>query len=139
MPLVLLVEDDPDLRTLLLESLSFFGHFAVIGVADGISGLAQCVTLVPDCLVVDVKLPGLDGYQIIRAIRGDARTAAIPVIVLTALFAEHARFVGLASGADRFLQKPITAQALAAVIDEVMQLEPLHHVQQMQNLLGESG
>ncbi len=122
MALVLLVEDDADLRSVLMQSLPYFGRFEVVGAADGIAGLEQCVALLPDCLVVDVKMPGLDGYQLVRVLRGDPTTAAIPLIILTALAQDQDRFTGLASGADRFLQKPTKPQDLARAIEEVLRI-----------------
>jgi DNA-binding response OmpR family regulator len=122
MPLVLLVEDDPDLRSFLLQALAHFGGFRMAGAADGIAGLAACMEAVPACMVIDVKMPGLDGFQLVRALRGDPQTAAVPVIILTALAQDQDRFVGLASGADRFMQKPVKPQVLAQAIHEVIAL-----------------
>jgi CheY-like chemotaxis protein len=137
MSLVLLVEDDQDLRSVLIQSLPFFGHFEVIGAADGIEGLTQSVAHVPACIVIDVRMPGLDGYQLVRTLRGDALTAAIPLVIFTAFVTDQARFVSLASGADRFLEKPIKPQKLAEVINEVMQIEKAQRVRQLNDLLLE--
>jgi CheY-like chemotaxis protein len=134
MAVVLLVEDDADLRSILLQSLPFFGRFEVVGAADGITGLEQCVILQPACMVIDVKMPGLDGYQLVRALRGDPETAGIPLIILTALAQDHSRFDGLAAGADRFLQKPIKPQDLARVIDEVLCIDANERAQQYADL-----
>jgi len=137
MPLVLLVEDDHDLLSLLTQSLEYFGHFEVIGVADGISGLEQSVRLSPACVVIDIKMPGLDGYQLVRALRGDEKTASIPLIILTALGEDQDRFVGLASGADRFLQKPVKPQDLAQTIRETIQIDKAARIRQLNALVSE--
>src|SRR5215469_6357853 len=137
MPLVLLVEDDHDSLSLLTQSLEYFGHFEVIGVADGISGLEQRVRLSPACVVIDIKMPGLDGYQLVRALRGDEKTASIPLIILTALGEDQDRFVGLASGADRFLQKPVKPQDLAQTIRETIQIDKAARIRQLNALVSE--
>jgi DNA-binding response OmpR family regulator len=117
---VLVVDDNADLLDLLVDTLQYFGRFNVIGAADGIAGLEHYFTYHPDCIVIDVKMPGLDGYQLVRALRGDPASAATPVIILTALAQDKDRFTGLASGADRYIVKPIKPQDLAALIREVI-------------------
>jgi len=139
MHLVLLVEDDPDLRSFLLQALAHFGGFRVVGAADGIAGLATCVELSPTCMVIDVKMPGLDGFQLVRALRGDPQTATVPVIILTALAQDQDRFAGLASGADRFLQKPVKPQVLAQAIHEVIALNEAERLRRYQALAEEDG
>jgi len=118
--LIILIEDDPDLRNLLTLALPFFGSFQVKAAEDGIQGLQMCTDHHPNCVVLDVKMPGLDGYQVARALRGDPDTAEIPLIILTALAQDRDVFEGLSSGADRYLQKPIGAKELASVIHEVL-------------------
>ncbi|MBA3825441.1 MAG: response regulator [Ktedonobacterales bacterium] len=129
MAVVLLVEDDADLRSILLQSLPYFGQFAVVGAADGIAGLEQCLEMHPDCLIIDVKMPGLDGYQLVRALRGDPQTESIPLIILTALAQDQDRFTGLAAGADRFLQKPIKPQELARIVEDVLRIDAIERAQ----------
>ncbi len=113
---VLVVEDNAELLELLLHSLPALGGFRVVGAADGFEGLLQYEKVHPDCVVVDVRMPELNGYQFVRALRGDPATAATPLIILTALTQERDRFVGLASGADLFLTKPVLPSDLAQAI-----------------------
>ena len=113
---ILFIEDDPDLRNLLSLALPFFGAFHVQAAADGIQGLHMCIEHTPNCVVLDVKMPGLDGYQVARALRGDPDTAEIPFIILTAQSQDRDIFEGLSSGADRYLQKPVGAQELVGII-----------------------
>ena len=80
----------------------------MVGVSDGISGLEQFYELRPQCVVIDIKMPGLDGYQLVRALRGDADSASTPLIILTALAQQKDQFAGLAAGADLYLIKPVT-------------------------------
>ncbi len=117
---VLVVDDNPDLLEFLSMNLRHFGPFNVVGAENGIDGLEQAMELRPACVVIDVKMPGLDGYQLARTLRGDVATAAIPLVILTALAQDKNQFVGLASGADRYLVKPVAPQVLAEVIEDVI-------------------
>jgi CheY-like chemotaxis protein len=81
---VLVVDDNVELIESLQLSLEILGNFHVISATDGDMGLEYAATLSPDCIIVDIKMPGLDGYQFVRAMRGDPTTVSIPLIVLTA-------------------------------------------------------
>jgi DNA-binding response OmpR family regulator len=135
LPMVLIVEDNPDLLDLLLLALPHLGPFRVVGVSDGIAGLEQFYALRPQCVVIDVRMPGLDGYQLVRALRGDAETAATPLIILTALAQQKEQFAGLAAGADLYLVKPVTPQDLVAAIRQVIALSEADRLQRLQALL----
>lgn len=117
---VLIVEDNSDLLDLLLLSLPALGPFRVTGAPDGLAGLLQFEEVQPDCVIVDVRMPELNGYQFVRALRGDPQTAATPLIILTALTQDRERFIGLASGVDLFLTKPVLPSDLAQAILQVM-------------------
>jgi DNA-binding response OmpR family regulator len=119
---VLIIDDNRDLLDLITQSLTMLGDYTVVTADNGADGLDLAVELRPDCAVIDVKMPGLDGYQLVRALRGDPETAAMPLIILTALTQEHYRFAGLLAGADRYLTKPVTPSALVQAIDEVVRL-----------------
>ncbi len=137
LPTVLIVEDNPDLLDLLLMSLPRLGPFKVVGVPDGISGLEKFYELRPQCVVIDVKMPGLDGYQLVRALRGDQETASTPLIILTALAQQKEQFAGLAAGADLYLIKPVTPQDLVAAIRQVITLNQADRLQRLEALLEE--
>ncbi|HEU5199181.1 MAG TPA: response regulator [Ktedonobacterales bacterium] len=117
---VLIVEDNSDLLDLLLQALPALGPFHVTGAPDGFAGLLTFEKIHPDCVVVDVRMPELNGYQFVRALRGDPQTAATPLIILTALTQDRDRFIGLASGVDLFLTKPVLPFDLAQAILQVM-------------------
>ncbi|HEY7347553.1 MAG TPA: response regulator [Ktedonobacterales bacterium] len=137
LPTVLIVEDNRDLLDLLLMALPRLGSFRVVGVSDGISGLEQFYALRPQCVVIDIKMPGLDGYQLVRALRGDPETAATPLIVLTALAQQKDQFAGLAAGADLYVIKPVTPQELVAAIQQAITFSEADRLQRMQALLEE--
>jgi DNA-binding response OmpR family regulator len=133
-PIVLLVEDNAELLDLLMRSLQRRNEFLVYGATDGISGLHSFFEICPHCVVVDIKMPGLDGYQFARAIRGDPSTAETPIIFLTAMTREDDRFYGLAAGGDLYLTKPTTPQSLTDAIHQVIVTTPEDRVQRIQSL-----
>ena len=137
MPTVLIVEDNADLLDLLLLSLPRLGPFKVCGVSNGIAGLEQFYELRPQCVVIDIKMPGLDGYQLVRALRGDPETAGTPLIILTALAQQKDHFAGLAAGADLYLIKPVTPQALVEAIRQVIALSETERLARLEALLDE--
>lgn len=132
---MLIVDDNLDLLRMLSKGLQLAGPFTVLTASDGEQGLEQCLTHHPDCLVIDVKMPQLNGYQLVRALRGDAETAEIPLILLTALAQDQERFAGLAAGTDRYVLKPITPRELAAVIQEVVSLSTHERARVYQHLV----
>lgn len=120
--LILLVDDNPQLLKLMTMGLPDLGDFAVETAEDGIEGLTKCLALHPDCMVIDVMMPGLDGYQLVRTLRGDPETAQVPLILLTARVQDKDQFVGMASGADRYLCKPVMPSELSVAIAEAVRV-----------------
>jgi len=113
---VLVVDDSDDLRALVAESLRKLGGFTVVTAEDGVAGLERYFEVQPDCIVIDVKMPGLDGYQLIRALRGDPDSAATPLVILSAMAQDHDRFAGFFAGADEYLVKPVSPLELVQTI-----------------------
>jgi CheY-like chemotaxis protein len=117
---ILVVDDNPDLLFLVAESLRELGNFSVLTARDGVEGLQRYYEVHPACVIIDVKMPGLDGYQLVRALRGDPETSATPLIILSALIQEHEQLAGMLAGADRYLVKPVAPADLVAVIEQVL-------------------
>jgi CheY-like chemotaxis protein len=113
---VLLVDDNVDLLELLTNSLRYIGGFRILNAADGAAGLELALGERPDCVVIDVMMPGIDGFQLAHALRGDPETAEIPLVMLSALAQEENRLAGLLSGADRYLVKPVRIPDLIEAI-----------------------
>jgi DNA-binding response OmpR family regulator len=120
-PKVLLVDDNEDLLDVLHEGLTNQG-FIVEVATDGAAGLERFFEMRPDCVVIDVKMPQINGYQLVRALRGDPDSASVPLLILTALPQDAERFKGLASGVDFFLLKPQTPTEIAEQIRRAMQI-----------------
>jgi CheY-like chemotaxis protein len=119
-PLVLVVDDSEDLRELVAESLRKLGGYQVATAEDGVQGLERYFKIQPDCVVIDVKMPGLDGYQLIRALRGDPASTLTPLVVLSAMVQDRDRLMGLLSGADEYLLKPVSLAGLIQTIQRVL-------------------
>jgi PAS domain S-box-containing protein len=112
---ILLADDNADMRDYLRRLLS--DHWAVEAVSDGAAALAAARDRLPDLVVADVMMPGLDGFQLLRALRSDPRTSTIPVLLLSARAGEESRIEGLDAGADDYLVKPFTARELVARVN----------------------
>lgn len=102
---------------------------------DGIQGLERIYAEPPDCVIIDVKMPRLDGYQLVRCLRGDARTADIPLIILSALTRAEDLMTGMLSGVDEYLTKPFKPGALNAAIERVIRLTPAERQRRMDLLV----
>jgi signal transduction histidine kinase len=108
---VLIVDDDADNRFLLRELLAG-DDYGIIEAADGAQALACVARHVPDVILLDVLMPGMDGLAVCRRLRADRRTAAVPVILVTAQRSRDDRLAGIAAGASDFLTKPVDVAEL---------------------------
>jgi general secretion pathway protein E len=116
---VLLVDDEDSLRKVLRDLLEREGY-EIAEARDGVQALDQVDRVGPDVIVLDLNLPGMDGYTVLSRLRSRPATAGIPVIVLTAKGDEDNEVRVFELGADDFLQKPFRARALAARLEVVL-------------------
>ncbi len=116
---ILVIDDEKDLIELVRYNLEKDG-FIVKGVQDGESGLSTAIREMPDLIVVDLMLPGIDGLDVCRSLRQDKRTVGIPIIMLTAKSEESDRILGLELGADDYVTKPFSPRELVARIKAVL-------------------
>ena len=129
----ILVVDDIEPNVRLLEAKLTAEYYEVITASDGPSGIAAALSEKPDIVLLDVMMPGMDGFEVCRRLKADAATRHIPIVLVTALDGRRDRLNGLEAGADDFLTKPIDDVALFArvrsltrlkiVIDELRQRE----------------
>ena len=118
-PEVLVVEDEPDIRALVVHHLTRDG-FRCRTAGSGDEALVRLRERLPDLVVLDVMLPGIDGLELTRRLRSDAAWAALPIIMLTAKADEVDRVVGLELGADDYVGKPFSPKELVARVRAVL-------------------
>lgn len=112
---ILLIEDEAPIRTTLCRFLQMEG-LEVITAENGAAGIAAARAELPDLIICDLLMPELDGYQVLSSLRGDARTAGIPLVLLTASAAREEQETGLQRGAAAFLTKPFHLDEVHAAI-----------------------
>ena len=112
---ILIVEDNLDNLAIYTTILEFKG-FVVLSAVDGVKGLAMAREEKPDLILMDVSVPGIDGWQATRVLKADPETSGIPVVMLTAHALESDRRRAFAEGADGYIPKPADPMA---VVDAV--------------------
>ena len=132
---VLVIDDNPTIVELIKYAVNLQGAYQVVVAYDGVQGLERVYAEHPDCVIIDVKMPRLDGYQLVRCLRGDARTLNIPMIILSAMTREEDQMTGLLSGVDEYLTKPFKPSALNAAIERVVLLTPKERQRRMEYLV----
>lgn len=121
---VLVIDDNPTIVELIRHAVGMFGKYDVVVAYDGVQGLERFNSEHPDCVIVDVKMPRMDGYQVVRCIRGDSASAHTPMIILSAMNEEDDQMTGLLSGVDEYLAKPFKPSVLCATLERVMRITP---------------
>jgi two-component system, cell cycle response regulator DivK len=122
-PLVLVVDDYQDAREMYAEYLSFSG-FRVEEASTGAEALQKAVALVPDVILMDLSLPGMDGWTATRTLKGDRRTHHIPVVALTGHALAGASESAREAGCDAFVTKPCLPEDLVVELRRVLQRGP---------------
>jgi DNA-binding response OmpR family regulator len=131
---VLVIDDNPTIVELIKYAVNLQGSYSVVVAYDGVQGLERVHAEHPDCVIIDVKMPRMDGYHLVRFLRGDARTADIPLIILSAMTREEDQLMGLMSGVDEYLTKPFKPTVLNATIERVLRLTPAERQRRMEDL-----
>lgn len=116
---IFIVEDEADIRELLEYSLEREGY-EVDSAPEGVSGLARIRRRVPDLILLDLMLPGLDGLEICRRLKQDDATRGIPIIMVTAKGEEADVVLGLGMGADDYVPKPFSPKEVTARVKAVL-------------------
>jgi len=119
----ILVVDDIEANVRLLEAKLSAEYYEVISATDGVTALAMAAAEKPDIILLDVMMPGMDGFQVCRRLKEDAATRHIPVVLITALDGRADRISGLEAGADEFLTKPIDDVVLFARVRSLTRLK----------------
>ena len=131
-PSKVLVVDDTPLNVKILADLLAFNGFAVCTASSGAEGLAKIAAEHPDLVLLDVMMPGMNGYEVCREIRANEATRMLPVLMVTALDPTKERTRGLEAGADDFLTKPINQPELLARVKSLLRIKQYHDKVQSQ-------
>jgi DNA-binding response OmpR family regulator len=136
-PKILIIDDNPSIVDVIRRIIKLDGKYQPIVAYDGVAGLEAFEAERPVCVIVDAKMPNMDGYQFLRCLRGDITTAATALIMLTALVRPNEKQTGLLSGADEYLTKPFRAHELLAAIERAQLVTPEERLAKLQMLLEE--
>jgi len=118
-PLVLVADDDEDILTLVSLQLER-ASMDVVQARDGDEALALAIEQRPDLAVLDVMMPGLNGYEVVKRLRGDETTGAMPLILLTARAGGGDAKYGYQVGADDYIKKPFSPGALRERVEALL-------------------
>lgn len=117
--LLLVVDDNADIRKYIAQQ--FRTRYRVITAADGLEGYRIACEQIPDLVVSDVMMPGIDGYELCRRLKTNEQTSQIPVILLTARTNDEARVEGYEMGADAYITKPFNKKVLESRVDNLLE------------------
>jgi DNA-binding response OmpR family regulator len=121
-PVILVADDDQDILDLVVFRFERAG-FDVMAAVDGQQAVDLVQERIPDCAVLDIVMPKLDGLEVMRKLRADEKTSKIPVVLLTARTREHDVILGLESGADEYVKKPFDTFELLARVRGLLGIE----------------
>lgn len=116
---VLVVDDDPHNRKL-IETLLRTDGFIVASCASGGAGLAAIAANPPDLVLLDLMMPGLDGFEVVRRLKADPRCSRLPIVMVTALDDAASRARLAAAGIDRILVKPVDRWQLKTCVEDLL-------------------
>jgi len=114
-PIILIAEDNDDLRLYLKNNLQ--NKYHICEAANGAIALKKILKIVPDLIITDIMMPGMDGIELCRRVKSDRNVFHIPLILLTAKYSEQHQLEGIEAGADDYITKPFNVQILESKID----------------------
>ncbi|MFA5858478.1 MAG: adenylate/guanylate cyclase domain-containing protein [Elusimicrobiota bacterium] len=131
---ILVVDDEKQNRNLLYRILLPHGYDILLS-DNGEDALNKIKAVPPDLILLDVMMPGKNGYEVCRILKSDKSTVFIPVVILTALNDRHAKIKGIEAGADDFLSKPIDIQELLTRVKSLLRIKTMHDEIESKNVL----
>jgi PAS domain S-box-containing protein len=137
LPIIFLVDDIAANRETLCELLET-EDYRLVEAANGPTALQLAAETAPDLILLDVMMPGMDGYEVCRRLRADPNLAEVPVIMITALDDQDSRLAGLEAGADDFISKPFNRAELRARVRTITRLNRYRRLVEVQDRLRES-
>ena len=136
---VLVIDDDPTILELIRHALGRLDRYEVVTAVNGAEGLQSYFDALPDCVIVDIGMPVMDGFQFVRAIRGHSVSANTPIIVLSALTDHDHQTTGALSGVDEYVAKPFKVNVLCAALERALQITPEERERRIQDLAEGGG
>ncbi|MBN2333890.1 MAG: response regulator [Deltaproteobacteria bacterium] len=119
-PVIMVVEDNEDNRDLIIKVLGRQGY-EMVGVDDGNEALAKLDLVLPDLILMDINLPGMDGYEVTRRIRSSEMHRSIPIVALTAHAMQGDEAKSLAAGCDAYVAKPINVRTFPLTVARILE------------------
>jgi signal transduction histidine kinase/ligand-binding sensor domain-containing protein/DNA-binding response OmpR family regulator len=116
---ILVIEDNTDMRFYIKNQ--FKDTFVVIEAQDGEQGIKSALDIIPDAIICDVMMPGMDGFQVCKTLKNDQQTSHIPIVILTAKSSEENTIEGLESGADDYVAKPFSSAILQVKVKNLIE------------------
>ncbi len=116
---ILIVDDDPTLLQMVKIMVEREGHQAILA-EDGLEGEKLAKSHIPDLVILDVMMPKMSGYDVVKALRADPRTSKIPILILTARAQPMDEQMAIEVGADSYLAKPVTSRELIEKVDKLL-------------------
>lgn len=117
---VLVVDDEPDVLLLCRVNLEFEGY-DVTEASDGVEAMERVRERRPDIILLDVMMPRMDGWQVLKALKDDPEFSDVPVVMLTAKVQDQDQIRGWSSGAAEYITKPFSPLSLSQVLDDVLE------------------
>ena len=114
---VLVIDDEPDFVKHLSKLFKRNEKYEVIAAYDGMQGLEKAKEINPDIILLDILMPDLDGFEILKLLKESKKTLGIPVIMLTALTTQEARLESLKLYSEGFIEKPVSVEKIMQIID----------------------
>lgn len=130
-PSVLVIDDNTDIRSYVRELL--YPDYAVLEAANGMEGIRKAMKHVPDVIISDIMMPGIDGIECCRQLKSELQTCHIPIILLTACSLDEQRIKGYDGGADSYISKPFNSQVLLSRVRNL-----LESTQRIKQAMGET-
>ncbi|MBN2426651.1 MAG: response regulator [Calditrichaceae bacterium] len=116
---ILIIEDNTDMRFYIKSQ--FKDSFDIIEAQDGLQGVKSALDIIPDAIICDIMMPGMDGFQVCKTLKNDQRTSHIPIVILTAKSSEENTIEGLESGADDYVTKPFSSAILQVKVKNLIE------------------
>ena len=117
---ILIIDDDKDFTEIVKTSLEGSGEYQVMVENKGTRGLYAARKLKPDLILLDLRMPYMDGFEVLEALKKDAKAMSIPVVMLTAVDSEDAKIKAVQQYSEDYLTKPLSAKVLKTKIDEIL-------------------